>query len=76
MTNEVLKIENLKKVIGKRTIVSDISIELKEGEIFGFLGPNGAGKCATLGALLKIRICIIICLDSIILEYLQKYTKV
>jgi ABC-2 type transport system ATP-binding protein len=48
MTNEVLKIENLKKVIGKRTIVSDISIELKEGEIFGFLGPNGAGKSTTI----------------------------
>jgi len=48
MTNEVLKIESLKKVIGKRTIVSDISIELKEGEIFGFLGPNGAGKSTTI----------------------------
>ena len=48
MTSEVLKIENLKKVIGKRTIVSDISIELKEGEIFGFLGPNGAGKSTTI----------------------------
>ena len=48
MTIEVLKIENLKKVIGKHTIVSDISIELKEGEIFGFLGPNGAGKSTTI----------------------------
>jgi len=48
MTNEVLKIEKLKKVIGKRTIVSDIEIELKKGEIFGFLGPNGAGKSTTI----------------------------
>ncbi|MBU3142972.1 ABC transporter ATP-binding protein [Clostridium sp. CF012] len=48
MTDEVLKIEKLKKVIGKRTIVSDISIELKKGEIFGFLGPNGAGKSTTI----------------------------
>ncbi|MBZ9626035.1 ABC transporter ATP-binding protein [Clostridium sp. FP2] len=48
MLNEVLKIEKLKKVIGKRTIVSDISIELKKGEIFGFLGPNGAGKSTTI----------------------------
>lgn len=48
MNNEVLKVENLKKVIGKRTIVSDISIELKKGEIFGFLGPNGAGKSTTI----------------------------
>ncbi|MBZ9685397.1 ABC transporter ATP-binding protein [Clostridium estertheticum] len=48
MTDEVLKIEKLKKVIGNRTIVSDISIELKSGEIFGFLGPNGAGKSTTI----------------------------
>ena len=48
MTNAVLKIDNLKKVIGKRTIVSDISMELKTGEIFGFLGPNGAGKSTTI----------------------------
>ncbi|MBU3175797.1 ABC transporter ATP-binding protein [Clostridium estertheticum] len=48
MTNEVLKIDNLKKIIGKRTIVSDICFELKKGEIFGFLGPNGAGKSTTI----------------------------
>jgi ABC-2 type transport system ATP-binding protein len=48
MTNTVLKTEGLKKVIGKRTIVSDISIELHRGEIFGFLGPNGAGKSTTI----------------------------
>ncbi|MCB2355823.1 ABC transporter ATP-binding protein [Clostridium estertheticum] len=48
MINEVLKIDNLKKIIGKRTIVSDISFELKKGEIFGFLGPNGAGKSTTI----------------------------
>lgn len=48
MSEVVLKTEGLKKVIGKRTIVSDISLELKEGEIFGFLGPNGAGKSTTI----------------------------
>ena len=48
MENKILKVEKLKKVIGKRTIVSDISIELKKGEIFGFLGPNGAGKSTTI----------------------------
>ncbi|MBW9148179.1 ABC transporter ATP-binding protein [Clostridium sp. CM028] len=48
MANEVLKIEKIKKVIGKHIIVSDISIELKKGEIFGFLGPNGAGKSTTI----------------------------
>ncbi|MCB2338695.1 ABC transporter ATP-binding protein [Clostridium estertheticum] len=48
MNNEVLKVDNLKKIIGKRTIVSDICFELKKGEIFGFLGPNGAGKSTTI----------------------------
>ena len=48
MSEVVLRTEKLKKVIGKRTIVSDISLELKKGEIFGFLGPNGAGKSTTI----------------------------
>ena len=48
MTNAVLKTENVKKVIGSRTIVSDITLELSPGEIFGFLGPNGAGKSTTI----------------------------
>ena len=48
MTNIILKTEKLKKVIGKKTIVEDISLELSEGEIFGFLGPNGAGKTTTI----------------------------
>ena len=48
MTTAVLKTANLKKVIGKRTIVSDIALELNAGEIFGFLGPNGAGKTTTI----------------------------
>lgn len=48
MTDCVLKTDKVKKVIGKRTIVSDISLELNRGEIFGFLGPNGAGKSTTI----------------------------
>lgn len=48
MNQTVLKTENLKKQIGKRVIVSDISLELVAGEIFGFLGPNGAGKTTTI----------------------------
>lgn len=48
MADTVLKTEGVKKVIGKKTIVSDISLELYRGEIFGFLGPNGAGKTTTI----------------------------
>lgn len=48
MTDSVLRAESLKKMIGKKTIVSDLNFELKKGEIFGFLGPNGAGKTTTI----------------------------
>jgi len=44
--------EHLTKVFGgKVRAVSDVSFEVKEGEIFGFLGPNGAGKTTTVGML-------------------------
>ena len=39
-----LVIENLKKTFKKRTVVQDISLTIKSGEIIGLLGPNGAGK--------------------------------
>ena len=40
----VLRTENLVKKYGKRTVVSQVSIDVKQGEIVGLLGPNGAGK--------------------------------
>jgi lipopolysaccharide export system ATP-binding protein len=40
----VLRTENLVKRYGKRTVVSHVSIDVKQGEIVGLLGPNGAGK--------------------------------
>ncbi len=43
----VLRTEHLYKKYGKRTVVSDVSIEVKQGEIVGLLGPNGAGKTTT-----------------------------
>ena len=43
-TRMVLRTEGLVKRYGKRTVVNDVSIDVKQGEIVGLLGPNGAGK--------------------------------
>jgi lipopolysaccharide export system ATP-binding protein len=40
----VLRTEGLIKRYGKRTVVNDVSFDVKQGEIVGLLGPNGAGK--------------------------------
>jgi len=39
-----LVVENLRKSYKMRTVVQDISLRLKSGEVVGLLGPNGAGK--------------------------------
>ena len=39
--------QNLIKKYKQRTVVNDVSVELKQGEIVGLLGPNGAGKTTT-----------------------------
>lgn len=43
-TNSILQSENLVKIYGKRTVVNQVSISVKQGQIVGLLGPNGAGK--------------------------------
>ncbi|MCX7985292.1 MAG: ABC transporter ATP-binding protein, partial [Bacteroidetes bacterium] len=40
----VIETENITKYYGQKLGCKDISISVREGEIFGFLGPNGAGK--------------------------------
>lgn len=42
--NMVLRAEGLVKRYGKRTVVNNVSINVRQGEIVGLLGPNGAGK--------------------------------
>ena len=43
----VLEVKNLKKIYGPRTVVKDVSLSIKSGEVVGLLGPNGAGKTTT-----------------------------
>ncbi|WP_128853776.1 ABC transporter ATP-binding protein [Bacillus sp. CDB3] len=46
MINEqaIVKVDRLTKRIGSKTLVENISFEVKKGEVVGLLGPNGAGK--------------------------------
>lgn len=44
----VLKVENLTKRFGGLVAVRDVSIEMKERQIYALIGPNGAGKTTTL----------------------------
>ena len=50
----VLSIKNVSKHLGKRKILSDITLDVHEGEIFGFLGPNGSGKTTTIKLILGL----------------------
>ena len=48
MGSVVIETENLTRTFGLQTAVSDLSLEVNAGEIFGFLGHNGAGKTTTV----------------------------
>ena len=44
----MLHLENLTKQFGALTAVDSLSLDVADGEVFGFLGPNGAGKTTTV----------------------------
>jgi ABC-2 type transport system ATP-binding protein len=44
MTDPILSITNLTYAYGSRIALSDLTLSVNRGEIFGFLGPNGSGK--------------------------------
>lgn len=50
-----IRVEKLKKSYGNTTIVNNIDISVKSGEVFGLLGANGAGKSTTIECILGTR---------------------
>ncbi len=54
MANTVLELKNVSKSFGKRKVIDNLSLEVKEGEIYGFLGPNGSGKTTTIKMILRL----------------------
>jgi len=44
----VIDVHGLTKSFGGRTVVRNLSMQVKRGTIFGFLGPNGSGKTTTI----------------------------
>lgn len=54
MTEETLRTEKISKYYGQVRAVSDLSIHVRKGEIYGFLGLNGAGKTTTIRMLLGL----------------------
>ncbi len=47
----IIEIKNLTKKFNGLTAVDNVSLDIEEGELFGFLGPNGAGKTTTISML-------------------------
>lgn len=49
-----LQVEQVNKAFAGARVITDLSMEVREGSIFGFLGPNGAGKTTTMRMILDI----------------------
>ena len=50
----IVEIKHFRMNFGNKTVIRDLSFEVRSGEIFGFLGSNGSGKTTTLRALLGL----------------------
>lgn len=48
MEDVIVRIQNVTKRIGNRTIIDNLTLDVPRGEVFGFLGPNGSGKTTTI----------------------------
>ncbi|HRP64248.1 MAG TPA: ABC transporter ATP-binding protein [Phycisphaerales bacterium] len=50
----MLTLTNLRKSFGRTVAVDGLSLEIREGEVFGLLGPNGAGKSTTINMIIGL----------------------
>jgi len=50
----ILEVSQVNKFFGNKKVVSDLSFQVAEGDVFGFLGPNGAGKTTTIRMILGL----------------------
>jgi ABC-2 type transport system ATP-binding protein len=49
-----LRVEHIDKSFAEVHVITDLSMEVREGSLFGFLGPNGAGKTTTMRMILDL----------------------
>jgi ABC-2 type transport system ATP-binding protein len=54
LTTPAIRLEHLAKRYGRLTALQNVSLEVQQGEVFGFLGLNGAGKTTTIRILLDL----------------------
>jgi ABC-2 type transport system ATP-binding protein len=54
MSDTAIETEGLRKVFGDHTAVEGLTLQVPQGEVFGFLGPNGAGKTTSIKMLLGL----------------------
>lgn len=54
MTVAAIETEALRKVFGDHAAVKGLTLQVSQGEVFGFLGPNGAGKTTSIKMLLGL----------------------
>ena len=54
MTAAAIETQELRKVFGEHAAVKGLTLQVEQGEVFGFLGPNGAGKTTSMKMLLGL----------------------
>jgi len=50
----IITLENVSKHLGRREILKNVNLDVKQGDILGYLGPNGAGKTTTIRIILGL----------------------